>query len=469
METRDGTTTSQALRERRRIVVISDLHLGGSQPAMMSSGSLLAAFIDELPRGLGDDETLELVIAGDFVDFLAVAPWQAWTVEAGEAVRKLAAVMGDAAFSGVFAALRRLTSAGHGLTILIGNHDLELALPAVQEALLVQLAGRGPVRLVDDGRAYRVGRVLIEHGNRYDPSNENDWGSLRAIASAQSRFEAPSCVLNPSAGSVIVERVIAGLKQRYPFVDLLQPQGQLTALLLAAFEPGLALDIPKIARMLRAQQMEAANPWGLQPMRATAVASTESVAPLDPELLQAFGDDYRELAVWHPLAPQPVAASDVLLAAWRFRHDGLEPLMTQGQPVPPGRLEKLRVAMSKILLGDRSAAWDADTGAHGRAAQRLIADSGGRVELVVMGHTHLPRRVGAPYRPSYINTGTWADVIRVPQPALEPDGAEALQEFLAGLLSGRMRSTPATFADIRLAADGTVLQAWLKSALPGGA
>jgi UDP-2,3-diacylglucosamine pyrophosphatase LpxH len=55
-----------------RIFVISDLHLGGDAPTMMLRPEALAAFIDALPEDHRDSKSLELLIAGDFVDFPAI-------------------------------------------------------------------------------------------------------------------------------------------------------------------------------------------------------------------------------------------------------------------------------------------------------------------------------------------------------------------------------------------------------------
>jgi len=45
----------------------------------MMSQQRLAGFIAGLPKLLASGEALDLVIAGDFIDFLAVAPWSPWT------------------------------------------------------------------------------------------------------------------------------------------------------------------------------------------------------------------------------------------------------------------------------------------------------------------------------------------------------------------------------------------------------
>jgi len=444
----------------KRVFIFSDLHLGGVQPSMMSSGPRLARCLAGLPGRLRPDERMEVVIAGDFVDFLAEAPFAAWTPDPARAVAKLRRILADSQFADVFTALRGLVAAGHDLTILIGNHDVELVLPAVQEALLAAL-GATPhrVHFVDDGRAYRIGGLLIEHGNRYDPSNENDWDSLRAIASAQSRFEEPPVGYWPSAGSYVVERVVSPLKADYPFIDLLQPQGEVLALLLAAFEPALLLELPKLARVLNAQKLQAANPGGLQPVVISAVADEKARTRPDPELLRVFGASYQELR-----SPRvAVGAGDILLVAWQSRKDGLARLIRESREIPRRRLEQIRVAMAKLLLEDRSQQADGDTEQYGKAADRLIATSGGSVQTVVMGHTHLPRHIGMPDRASYINTGTWADVIRVPPELLKEDvDAAAFAGFLRDLLHGGLRKTPASFGDVRVEAGGAVALAKLE-------
>src|SRR5688572_24258775 len=89
----------------RRLFVVSDLHMGGEPPAMMSSSQELAQLIDSLEGRKADDERLELIIAGDFVDFLAVPPFAAFTPVPSDARAKLEAIMGDPTFASVFDAL----------------------------------------------------------------------------------------------------------------------------------------------------------------------------------------------------------------------------------------------------------------------------------------------------------------------------------------------------------------------------
>lgn len=89
---------------------------------------------------------------------------------------------------------------------------------------------------------------------------------------------------------------------------------------------------------------------------------------------------------------------------------------------------------------------------------RCAVESG--FQVVIYGHTHLVKRVDLGVSettlPVYLNTGTWADLMRVPDSiwGSEEDGAkEALAAFIADLesncLSEWRRSVP-TYAKIEL-------------------
>jgi hypothetical protein len=90
----------------RRLIVISDLHLGGSKSVMMSHPGRLVRFLRALPHRVRADEKLELVIAGDFIDFLTIDPLASWTPEPDVARKKLNDTMSGELFGPVFDALR---------------------------------------------------------------------------------------------------------------------------------------------------------------------------------------------------------------------------------------------------------------------------------------------------------------------------------------------------------------------------
>jgi hypothetical protein len=116
------------------------------------------------------------------------------------------------------------------------------------------------------------------------------------------------------------------------------------------------------------------------------------------------------------------------------------------------------------------------------AAGNILEQSKGAVQTVVMGHTHLAREVSPAANPAlfpddwrerlelaqqrgaqdvalYINTGTWADRVRMNFDRLSDD--EYLVSFLRDLIDDVRPNLVAHFADIVVAASGEVLLARL--------
>ena len=168
------------------VYVISDLHLGGAPPTQPgdSRGFRICTQVDALASFISslaalpcrpDAPRIELCINGDFIDFLAEetpgegwngSPWSPLKHDAQIACHLLQRVIERN--KQVFTALSALVRAGHTLTLLLGNHDIELAFPAVRRALADALGipPSASLRFFHDGEAYPIGDALIEHGNR---------------------------------------------------------------------------------------------------------------------------------------------------------------------------------------------------------------------------------------------------------------------------------------------------------------
>jgi UDP-2,3-diacylglucosamine pyrophosphatase LpxH len=448
-----------------RVIVISDLHLGGAIPAMMSHAMELAAFINDLPLRLQGEEALELVIAGDFIDFLAIAlnnQHEAWTDSPGRAVDKLNLAM-HGQDAPVYKALGGFVQSGHRLTVMVGNHDLEMAIPAVQQAFCENVGvSRHQIIFVDDGQAWRVGNALVEHGNRYDGANLNDWQGLRATISAWSRGEVPPNPLDVSAGSQIVEQVVNPLKRRYPFIDILQPQGELLGYLLLAMEPALKYDFKKI-RHLIGGAFDIARARRLGPPRAernVAYVTSEDALlgkPLDTQNLdKLLGLDP------FSLSEREVGARDWIREFLRNPGDNLANFLKNKQAIPADRLCQLQKVIAEMIDDNDSLNPAGEMEQYSRNALRLCKGTG--VEVVVMGHTHKPTQVGEPKKASYINTGTWVDYIGVPRGALEQnkEGEAQLQCWLSDLYYDKgVRGFRPHWADLRIETDGRVSKALL--------
>ena len=217
----------------RTVLVISDIHLGGAADFQMCSAAgrdLLAGFLAWVARRAKAGESIELIVNGDLVDFLAEEPFQALTSQDAEATRKLRSIQDDS--KDVWAGFRKVTAAGVPLTVLLGNHDLELTLPG-PNALLRDSLGPGRVALLLDGRALDLGDVLVEHGNRCDSWNLVDYDALRTVAADISRRVTPRA-FNAPPGSKLVVEVMNKVKKELRFVDLLKPENDAVLPLLAA-------------------------------------------------------------------------------------------------------------------------------------------------------------------------------------------------------------------------------------------
>src|SRR5215210_3934440 len=148
------------------VVFVSDSHIGGDPycDGFESPGELEALFVELT----GHDGPVELILAGDFFDFLQIGK-----VPKGE--NKATLTIERPEYRDLFAALKRFREAeGKRVIYLPGNHDAESFWnPEIQKAL----RGRGLVdefayyylASVETGEGRRV--VYCEHGNQFDSEN----------------------------------------------------------------------------------------------------------------------------------------------------------------------------------------------------------------------------------------------------------------------------------------------------------
>jgi UDP-2,3-diacylglucosamine pyrophosphatase LpxH len=442
-----------------QVFVVSDLHLGGAPGFQMCSPrgqELLAGFVRDVAAQQAPGRDAHLVIAGDGVDFLAEEPSQSFTVDEGEAARKLAAIFEHT--RGVWDALHALVAAGAKLTVMLGNHDIELSLPRVRRLFRERL-GVGRVELLYDDEAVRVGDVVIEHGNRYDDWNWVDHDQLRHVRRNLSRGEKAG-FFKAQPGSEFVIRVMNAMKKDYPFVDLLKPEEESVAPFLALLRPDLAATIKDVAGVARQ--------WIAMKLRAES----------------AGGDSNRDLAT-DASATQTtddmVALVDALTAAPGAHagsgERGLFELFGAKEDDPRAvYLAKLRKVLEN-RLGLEGVGFDVnvESAVYTRPAKET-AERGARV--VIYGHTHLVKRVDLGGGARYLNSGTWADLMRVPVEVLRPETPEAdalrlLGEFADDLQDrervAKWRRQVPTFARVALGDDLGVLDADVFLYQPGQA
>src|SRR5918997_2765630 len=160
------------LNEDTLVVFVSDSHIGGDPGCDgFESPEELSALLHELA---GRDGPVELILAGDFFDFLQISPSR-------DGLDRAALTMVRPEYEGLFAALRRFATGEHKRVMYLpGNHDAEMWWnPRIQETLrkrgLVDEFAFSYEARFEVGGEQRV--VYCEHGNQFDPANTvEDYG-----------------------------------------------------------------------------------------------------------------------------------------------------------------------------------------------------------------------------------------------------------------------------------------------------
>ncbi len=148
------------------VVFVSDSHIGGDPGCDgFESPEDLEALFEELA---GYEGPVELILAGDFFDFLQIS-------NVPEGTDRAAVTIARPEYAGLFAALKRFRSAAQKRVVYLpGNHDAEMWWnPRIQETLqqqgLVDEFALSYVASFEVAGERRI--VYCEHGNQFDLAN----------------------------------------------------------------------------------------------------------------------------------------------------------------------------------------------------------------------------------------------------------------------------------------------------------
>ena len=223
------------------LLVVSDLHLGEGKVGPKREYSALEDFrVDRhfekftgyiLKRQQRTGRKLELVLAGDTMDFLKVATPPAgkqWPTERQDrdtapnekiAVLKAQRIVQE--HPRFFASLGKLLKEGHKVVILPGNHDQELNFQGVQrvirKAMLENAPGARASQVKFNSWTHVQGRAMVEHGQRYDSINNmsNQLHPFKTV-NGDKRLRSP-------AGSYMVSHVVNPMKESIQGFDHMKP------------------------------------------------------------------------------------------------------------------------------------------------------------------------------------------------------------------------------------------------------
>lgn len=377
--------------ETRRLVVVSDLHVGLDGDYNIFAGTQeFGAFTATL--GAGD----HLVLNGDAFDFLLDAE----PMEMERAVQRAQKIVAGTEGIVVTTGLRELLVRGGRVTIRCGNHDPETGLAAV-EPLLRSAIGNGLVIDRSDVATYEIAgtRVAVAHGEASD-----DWNRFEHDAIERADFTYPP-------GSRLVKSLLNPAKDEgLKFVDLLKPDVEGALLAVLAVRPSM------VSRIATGES--AGILWQLgKRMRGTPTAAVRSVARqgalarLDPDAADALGR-------W--LDDGIGAKTRGVLGSRGF-----------GAPDRATRAKWLRAGLFVWARLQKAAASDAGdeyfdiVPGNDEWEQARELSAGHDADIVLLGHTHAARFLAFDGL-VFANTGTWIPLMRLPNADAPIDEWESL-------------------------------------------
>lgn len=224
-------------------LVLSDLHLGKGRH--LENGSLnaleefyyaekLVEFVQYYSTGAYRDYQVEIIINGDFLNFISVDYRGHFLTVVTEsiALEMLKSVLRGHTL--VFKAMGDfLSQPNHQITYVIGNHDQAMMFQACRD-YLDQFVGQ-PLKYKNI--IYYFDGVHIEHGHMHEAANRVDPKKFFL------KQGLPEPILNIPWGSHFFVELVLKVKEKYPHVDKVRPFGQMirwslfneTSLTLSAF------------------------------------------------------------------------------------------------------------------------------------------------------------------------------------------------------------------------------------------
>ncbi len=223
----DATPTKSIDESIARIkkikVVISDLHIGkgrvladgGLNPLEeFNFGEKLVEFIHYYSSGIYRDYEVELIINGDFFNFLQVDYRGHFLTVITESIALEVMKSMIEGHLRVFKALAEFAAKPtNSITYVVGNHDQAMLWPACR-AYLNQIVG-SPLRYKNI--VYFFDGVHIEHGHMHEAANRMDPKKFFL------KKNLPEPILNLPFGSHFFVELVLKIKHKYPHIDKIRP------------------------------------------------------------------------------------------------------------------------------------------------------------------------------------------------------------------------------------------------------
>lgn len=243
----------------RSIIVISDIHVGAG-PLDDCDKELEGHLCDFLHALSERDESVELVINGDFLEFIQAPPWKGRELESHsqdmiplchteeQSVSKLRAIHQE--HTAILRSLGQFLSSkvDNKLVIIPGNHDADFYWGNIRDEFTAyvseadgQVASKIKFHLEQVYRPGDFPEIWIEHGHQYDPLNAFEvngspfWSEATPpiFKDVDGRDRLFECV-----GTRLLIKFLNRLDKSYPFVDNVKPFSRfITIFGLSVFSP----------------------------------------------------------------------------------------------------------------------------------------------------------------------------------------------------------------------------------------
>ena len=441
----------------QELYVISDTHFGGEKDGVKNfqvfdRAERLSAFIKHITDKNAEHD-VGLVINGDMIDSLAEPDVQGYVaLDERSATKMMDRLYDDPSFSEVWKSLASfIATQRHHLILLLGNHDLELALPVVEHSLRKRLANgssdaQSRMHFCTHGTGYRcsVGKaqVYCTHGNEFDDWNWVDQHKLSQLSNAMSsgRSVTPED-WKPNAGTRLVVDVMNTVKREFPFVDLLKPEKAAVATVLLALDRDLFSKVDLRDALPIFWNKGKGKAMTSRILSAEAIDSTELEASV-PKVTEILGSNMQSLI---NSAPSDGNLLGNAIDALDFEEDIVS--------APQGGTEVLGfgdIIAGKLGLVEKHEAlrnalldWTSDvsgfdpTNDKDTQFKELKSRVGNDIDFVITGHTHLCKSLPMPTGAHYFNTGTWIRLLKFTKASLE-NKERFENEIWPALLSGKM-------------------------------
>jgi UDP-2,3-diacylglucosamine pyrophosphatase LpxH len=414
----------------RTTYIVSDLHISQGRNPDGTWNVLedfrvddeFCAFLDHIGAS---SEPVELVIAGDFIEYLQIlpelglqSPQDHLGVTEAQSLERTRVVLGQrpdiaSGHPQIFDHLRRFMERGHSITLLAGNHDVDVLWSSVWATIANAICPdmvSGTLRL--EPFSYTIGTaeqgcVYVEHGHEHDRANafgDQMQDPFAVDINGVKRLKRPW-------GTLFVDKVFNQLEQQRWFIDNVKPISRVIKLGLKGNFLFTASAMAVIARFFLAN-----NPlWGVS---FGVMGGTEESMPTDRSaeaVVTQIDDPEVRATIEQAIQDDPAFREEFERELQNFTQTEQYAMQQMQADVAEQPFDEEKPSPESVSFSVGAGEPEDEY----RKAARKVMEDNPAISTVVMGHTHFaidglvePIHIGEGRTGYYFNSGTWTPRLR---------------------------------------------------------